>query len=155
MAEPDPSLAATDAHDLGRFLAAQAGDFERALAEIRGGRKRSHWMWYIFPQFEGLGVSAMSHRYAIKSLDEARAYLAHRVLGRRLIACAEAALAVEGKTALEIFGTPDDLKLRSCATLFDAVSPAGSVFARLLARFYQGRGDEETLRRIGPPRSTS
>src|SRR4051794_16808187 len=112
---------ADDPHDLGRFVSAQADDYGQALAEVRAGRKRSHWMWYIFPQVEGLGSSPMSRRYSIRSLDEARAYLDHPVLGRRLIECAEAALGVEGRSASEIFGSPDDMKLRSSATLFASV----------------------------------
>ncbi len=140
---------AGDPHDLNRFVQAQAGDYERALAEIRSGRKRSHWMWYIFPQFDGLGFSPTSKRYAIKSIAEAKAYLAHPVLGLRLRECAEAALGVEGRSALEIFGSPDDMKLRSCATLFASVSPAGSVFHRLLDKYYQGEKDSQTLRLVG------
>ena len=140
---------ADDPHDLDRFVLAQAGDYERALAEIRAGRKRSHWMWYIFPQIDVLGFSSMSRRYSIKSLDEARAYLDHPVLGRRLVECAEAALGVEGRSAYDIFGSPDDLKLRSCATLFAAVTPPDSVFARLLDKFYAGERDEKTLQLLG------
>jgi uncharacterized protein (DUF1810 family) len=121
-----------DPYDLSRFVQAQHRDYEQALSEIRSGRKTSHWMWYIFPQFEGLGSSAMSQRYSIKSLGEAEAYLRHPVLGPRLIECAEAVLGVKGRSAVEIFGSPDDLKLRSCATLFASVSPTGSVFHRLL-----------------------
>jgi uncharacterized protein (DUF1810 family) len=139
--EPGP-----DAHDLGRFVDAQAGDYERALAEIRSGRKRSHWMWYIFPQIDGLGFSPMCRRYSIKSLAEARAYLDHPVLGPRLVECAEAAFGVDGRSAHDIFGSPDDMKLRSCATLFARVTPADSVFARLLARFFEGKPDGETIR---------
>ena len=141
-----------DPHDLNRFVQAQAGDYERALAEVRAGRKRSHWMWYIFPQFDGLGFSATSRRYAIKSAAEARAYLGHPVLGPRLLECAEAVLRVEGRSTFEIFGSPDDLKLRSCATLFARVSPAGSVFDRLLDKYFQGRGDDRTLRLLGAAR---
>jgi uncharacterized protein (DUF1810 family) len=135
-----------DPHDLDRFVRAQRGDYERALAEIRGGRKRSHWMWYIFPQYDGLGFSSTSKRYAIKSVAEAEAYLRHPVLGPRLVECAEAAVGVEGKSASEIFGSPDDLKLRSSATLFACVSPAGSVFERLLQKYFPGGRDAETLR---------
>ncbi len=138
-----------DSYDLNRFLLAQEADYERALAEIQSGRKRTHWMWYVFPQFDGLGFSATSQRYAIKSLAEADAYLGHPVLGPRLIECAEAALGVEARSALEIFGTPDDMKLRSCATLFASVSPAGSVFELLLAKYFEGEGDEGTLRLVG------
>ena len=144
----DPVDSGPDPHDLSRFVDAQAGDYEQALAEIRHGRKRSHWMWYIFPQIEGLGFSSMSRRYSIKSLEEARAYLDHPVLGPRLAECAEAALGVEGRSAHDIFGSPDDLKLMSCATLFASVTPADSVFARLLDRFFEGNPDGKTLRQL-------
>ena len=136
-----------DPYNLARFLEAQeAGAYEGALAELRAGHKRTHWMWFIFPQIAGLGVSARAQRYAIGSLDEVRAYLAHPVLGRRIIECAEALLALEGRhSAVEILGYPDDLKLCSSATLFQQASPAGSVFERLLERFFAGRADERTL----------
>ena len=139
---------------LNSFMAAQEEDFEPALAEIRRGRKRSHWMWYVFPQFAGLGHSPTARYYAIKSLEEARAYLAHPVLGRRLVECAEAVLAVEGRSAMDIFGSPDDMKLRSSATLFAAASPPGSVFERVLAKYYSGEPDDQTLRLPGLPRPT-
>ncbi len=139
----------SDPYDLGRFLQAQEDDYEQALSEVASGKKRSHWMWYIFPQIDGLAFSSTSRRYAIKSLDEARAYLEHPILGARLRECAEAALRVEGRTAREIFGSPDDLKLRSCATLFACVSPEGSVFDRLLAKYYQGQRDDRTLQLLG------
>jgi uncharacterized protein (DUF1810 family) len=135
--------------DLTRFVLAQEADYETALSEIRSGRKRSHWMWYIFPQYEGLGSSAMSRRYAIRSLAEAEAYLMHPVLGPRLVECAEAVVSVEGRSAFEIFGSPDDMKLRSCATLFATVSPPGSVFERLLDKYFRGGRDAETLRLLG------
>ena len=138
-----------DPHGLQRFLDAQEGDYEQALSEIRSGRKRSHWMWYIFPQIDGLAFSATSKRYAIKGVEEAKAYLEHPVLGPRLLACAEAALHVEGRSANEVFGSPDDLKLRSSATLFAAVSPPGSAFERLLDKFYQGKRDEKTIQLLG------
>ena len=138
-----------DPYDLDRFVRAQRDDYEQALQEIASGRKRSHWMWYIFPQIDGLAFSAMSRRYAIKSAEEARAYLDHPVLGPRLVACAQAALSHPGLSATEIFGQPDDLKLRSCATLFASVSPAGSVFDRLLEQFYPGGPDAATLRLLG------
>jgi uncharacterized protein (DUF1810 family) len=144
----DPGVAG-DPHDLGRFVQAQEGVYERALAEVRGGRKRSHWMWYVFPQLDGLGSSPTAKRYAIRSAAEAEAYLAHPVLGPRLAACAEAALGVQGRSAAEVFGSPDDLKLRSCATLFACVSPAGSVFHRLLDRYFRGERDATTLRLLG------
>ena len=124
-------------------------DYASALAEIRSGRKRTHWMWYIFPQFEGLGFSSTSRRFSIKSREEAEAYLRHPVLGPRLVECAEAALGVEGRSAHEIFGSPDDMKLRSCATLFAVVSPAGSVFHRLLEKYFHSEPDGETLRLLG------
>jgi len=134
-----------DTADLSRFLEAQERDYDRALAEILSGRKRTHWMWYIFPQFAGLGVSPLSQNYAIRSLSEANAYITHPILGSRLLDCAETVLAIEGHSATEIFGSPDDLKLRSCATLFDMVSPRGSVFERLLAKYYDGVQDPLTL----------
>jgi len=134
-----------DPYDLARFLDAQTDDYERALAEVRSGRKRSHWMWYVFPQLDGLGSSSMSRRYSIKSVAEAKAYLDHTVLGPRLVQCAEAALGVEGRSALDIFGSPDDMKLRSCATLFARVSPGGSVFHRLIDEYFNGEHDSNTL----------
>ncbi len=138
-----------DPYDLGRFVRAQEGDYERALCEIMGGRKRTHWMWYIFPQIEGLGFSSTAKYYAIKSIAEAKAYLDHPILGPRLRECAEAAVGVEGGSAAEIFGSPDDMKLRSCATLFACVSPPGSVFDRLLAKYYRGERDGRTLQLLG------
>jgi len=116
----------SDLYDLNRFISAQAGVYDRALAELRGGQKRSHWMWYIFPQLDGLAFSSTSKHYAIKSLEEAKAYLAHALLGPRLLECAEAVVHIEGRSATDIFGSPDDLKLRSCATLFACnCSPIG------------------------------
>ena len=139
-----------DQFNLHRFLEAQRGIYERALAEIRDGRKQSHWMWFIFPQYDGLGASAMTKRYAIKSTAEAEAYLRHPVLGPRLRECAEAALATSGRSASEVFGSPDDLKLRSCATLFAAVSPPGSVFERLLDKYFAGERDDRTVGLLKP-----
>ncbi|QOJ23609.1 MAG: DUF1810 domain-containing protein [Gammaproteobacteria bacterium] len=135
----------SDPYDLDRFVQAQVHDFEIALAEIAGGRKHSHWMWYIFPQFAGLGFSAMSQRYAIKSVAEAQAYLNHPILGPRLIRCCEAVLAVNGRSTYEIFAAPDDMKLKSCATLFASVTPKGSVFERVLDKYFQGERDQKTL----------
>ncbi len=135
-----------DPFNLKRFLDAQRDDYATALAELTAGKKTSHWMWYIFPQIEGLGFSSMSRRYAIRSIEEARAYLAHPVLGTRLLECARAVLGVEGRTALEVLGSPDDAKLRSCATLFAYVSPPGNVFQQILDRYYQGKSDDQTLR---------
>lgn len=136
----------SDPYDLGRFLQAQLDDYDQALYEIRSGQKQSHWMWYIFPQYDGLGFSSMSTRFAIKSIAEAKAYLNHPVLGQRLLECAEAALRIQGKSATEVFGSPDDLKLKSCATLFAKVSQGDSVFGKLLSRYFQGEPDEQTLR---------
>ena len=141
--------------DLERFVAAQEGVVDRALAEIRAGRKRSHWMWFVFPQIAGLGMSEMSIRYAIRDRAEAAAYLAHPVLGPRLVECCDAVLALEGRSAHDVFGSPDDWKLRSCATLFAAVSPAGSPFERVLARYFDGEPDPKTVRLLdasSPPR---
>ena len=140
---------APDPYDLGRFVAAQAADYVGALSEIEAGEKRSHWMWYIFPQWHGLGSSSTAKRYAIRSVDEAKAYLAHPILGPRLRACTAAVLRVEGKTAAAIFGSPDDLKLRSCATLFASVSPAGSLFEQVLDQYYAGEPDRRTLAGLG------
>ena len=134
-----------DPHDLARFVQAQASSHERALAELRAGRKTSHWMWYVFPQLAGLGHSDMARRYAIRDATEARAYLAHPLLGPRLIACAEAVLGVAGRSAHDIMGSPDDVKLRSSATLFAAVSEPGSAFHRILERYFGGEEDERTL----------
>jgi uncharacterized protein (DUF1810 family) len=139
-------MAMTGVHDLSRFLDAQQGTYEGALSEIRQGQKRSHWMWFVFPQYAGLGVSPTSQRYAINSVTEAEAYLKDPVLGRRLLECAEALLRVEGRSVQQIFGFPDDMKLRSCATLFAHVSPAGSVFERVLQKYFGGERDEKTLR---------
>lgn len=146
-AEPQASVmeTATDPYDLDRFLQAQQGDYEQALGEIRNGRKRSHWMWYVFPQYAGLGFSATSRRYAIRSQAEAEAYLRHPVLGVRLAECAEAALGIRERSAAEVFGSPDDMKLRSSATLFAAVSPPGSLFQRLLETYFAGEPDQRTL----------
>jgi len=145
LAEHRTAISADDPYNLARFVEAQERDYEQALSEIRNGRKRSHWMWYIFPQFDGLGVSSTSKLYAIESAAEAEAYLRHHVLGPRLLEIAQAAMAVEGRSAFEVFGTPDDMKLQSCATLFASVSPAGSLFHQLLDRYFGGEPDDRTL----------
>jgi uncharacterized protein (DUF1810 family) len=142
-----------DPHGLGRFVVAQERNHEAALAELRRGRKRTHWMWYVFPQFAGLGSSEMSRRYAIRSAAEAEAYLKHPVLGPRLVECCEAALAIEGRSAGDIFGSPDDQKLRSCATLFASVSPPGSVYQQVLAKYFGGEPDDSTLELLRMARS--
>ncbi len=130
---------------LQRFLDAQDGVYEQALAELRAGRKRTHWMWFVFPQIAGLGHSSTAVYYAIADLAEARAYLAHPLLGARLAECAEALLGVTGRTAHEILGSPDDLKLRSSMTLFAQVAGPDSVFRRVLERYYGGEADARTL----------
>lgn len=140
-------------YDLNRFIEAQRHDYERALAEIRNGRKQTHWMWYIFPQIDGLAASATARRYAIKTLAEAGEFLNHPVLGPRLLECAEAVVAIEGRSVRDMFGSPDDLKLRSSATLFALVSPRGSVFDRLLAKYYNGERDPLTLAAVGERRT--
>jgi len=149
MMDSNELLSAEDPYDLNRFLRAQANDYVQALSEIQSGRKRSHWIWYIFPQIDGLGFSSTSKHYAIKSLAEAKAYLAHPILGPRLIECAKAAVRIEGRSATEVFGFPDDMKVRSCATLFACVSPQGSVFDGLLAKYYQNERDGKTLQLLG------
>jgi uncharacterized protein (DUF1810 family) len=140
---------ADDAHDLQRFVLAQDPVHAAVLAELRAGRKRTHWMWFVFPQCAGLGTSEASRHYAIRSLAEARAYLGHPLLGPRLVECCDVLLAMEGKDATAILGTPDDLKLRSCATLFARVSPPDSVYGRILDRFFEGVPDERTMRWTG------
>lgn len=134
----------TDPFDLERFVQAQNGVYPTVLAELSAGRKRSHWMWYIFPQIAGLGLSAMSQRYAIGSGEEARAYLAHAVLGPRLIECTGLVLAVRDRTINAILGAPDDVKFRSSMTLFAAVSD-NPVFDQALARYFDGVRDPATM----------
>jgi uncharacterized protein (DUF1810 family) len=137
---PDP-----DPYSLGRFVVAQEPVYKTVLAELRAGAKRSHWMWFIFPQIEGLGQSPTSKFYSIKSLDESRRYLAHPVLGPRLLECAETVLTVKGRSALEILGSPDDLKLKSSMTLFASVAGAGAVFSSVLDKYFDGEQDQRTL----------
>ena len=134
-----------DPYDLERFVQAQAADYERALAELRAGEKRSHWMWYVFPQIAGLGQSAMSRRYSIKSVSEATAYLGHPLLGARLRECFAVVQMTAGRSATEIFGSPDDMKLRSSATLFARVSDE-SIFRQVIEKYFDGEYDAETLR---------
>jgi len=136
-------------YDLGRFVSAQEGVYAGVLDELRRGRKVGHWIWFIFPQVAGLGYSAMSQQYAISSLDEARAYLAHPVLGGRLRECAAVVLATTGRTALEIFGSIDAMKLRSSMTLFHRAVPDEPVFAQVLERYYDGKADDATDARLG------
>ena len=138
---------AGDPYNLGRFEEAQAGVYARVCEELRAGEKRSHWMWFIFPQIRGLGRSPMAERFAIGSLDEARNYLEHPVLGGRLRECTELVNAVEGKTASEIFGFPDDIKFCSSMTLF-AKAGDGAEFRRAIEKYFGGRMDSGTLERI-------
>jgi uncharacterized protein (DUF1810 family) len=137
-----------DSYELDRFVAAQdhAGTYEAAVAELRAGRKRSHWMWFVFPQIAGLGRSSMSQRYAIASLAEAEAYLAHSVLGPRLIKCAEVLTELDGHSAQDIFGGIDAIKLRSSMTLFARADPANPLFRRVLDTYFAGAPDQDTER---------
>jgi uncharacterized protein (DUF1810 family) len=139
-----------DPYGLERFVAAQddGGIYQRAVAELRAGAKRGHWMWFIFPQVEGLGFSSMSQRYAIASLAEARAYLAHPVLGPRLLDCGWILAAMEGKSAAEIFGEIDAIKLRSSMTLFMTAGPDKPVFREVLEKYFAGEPDNATLERL-------
>lgn len=131
--------------DLKRFLDAQEHDYATALLEIRSGRKRSHWIWYIFPQIAGLGHSDMAGRYAIQDLSGASAYLADPVLGFRLIEISNALLRLESNNATDVMGSPDDMKLRSCMTLFSLVANADPVFKAVLAKYFDGKADKATL----------
>ncbi|MBI4680734.1 MAG: DUF1810 domain-containing protein [Nitrospirae bacterium] len=137
---------AEDPFDLGRFITAQKSIYDTVLAELKSGRKRTHWMWYIFPQIEGLGYRPTSKLYAIKNMEEARQYLNHPVLGKRLLECTEAVLALKGGSASEIFGYPDDLKFKSSLTLFEKIAGTGSVFSFAIDRYCQGERDAATLR---------
>jgi uncharacterized protein (DUF1810 family) len=130
---------------LERFIEAQAPVYAQALAELKTGRKTSHWMWFVFPQIAGLGQSAMSRAYAIQSLDEARAYLAHPVLGARLRECCQALMNLRGKTAQDIFGSIDTMKFRSCLTLFTKADQGEVLFFNLLEKYFDGDADETTL----------
>jgi len=129
---------ASDPFHLDRFVSAQQSVYPRVLVELAAGRKQTHWMWFIFPQRSGLGSSPTSVHFAISSLDEARAYLAHPVLGPRLVECTGLVLACEGRTIRQIFGSPDDLKFHSSMSLFAEAAPAGSVFHRSLEKFFRG-----------------
>ncbi|MFC7019677.1 MULTISPECIES: DUF1810 domain-containing protein [Haloarcula] len=134
-----------DPHNLQRFVDAQDPVIEQVKRELRSGRKQSHWMWFIFPQVEGLGKSPTARKYAISSRREAEAYLAHPVLGHRLRGCTEITNGIEGRTANEIFGSPDDLKFRSSMTLFDAVADDPTPFRTALEKYYDNKTDEKTM----------
>lgn len=136
--------------DLARFLQAQDGPYAQALAELEAGRKRSHWIWYVLPQLRSLGRSTMAREYGIQGLDEAVAYLAHPVLGPRLLACVQAMLTHRDRSATDILGEIDAMKFRSCLTLFHAAAPEVSCFADALRAFYQGMPDVQTLRLLDP-----
>ena len=136
--------------DLERFVDAQAGTYDQALAELRAGRKTSHWMWWVFPQVAGLGMSDTSRTYAVAGLAEARAYLRHDVLGPRLRECCRALLALQDVSATRVLGEIDAIKLRSSMTLFAVADPAEPVFTEVLDRFYDGERDERTVRLLEP-----
>ncbi|RYD75506.1 MAG: DUF1810 domain-containing protein [Verrucomicrobiaceae bacterium] len=139
------STSSSDEFELYRFVEAQRSVYATALEELKAGQKRSHWMWFIFPQVAGLGFSSMAQRYAIRSRAEAKAYLEHPTLGTRLKECVDALLHVEGRSAEQIMGDPDFLKLQSSITLFAEISTAGPRFGRMLEKYYAGRKDQRTL----------
>jgi uncharacterized protein (DUF1810 family) len=136
-------------YDLARFVTAQEPVIEQVYRELRAGRKQSHWMWFVFPQLVGLGRSPMAQRYAIGSLSEAKAYLDHPVLGRRLVELTEIVNRVADRSVLEIFGSPDDMKFHSSMTLFAAASPETAAFAAALDRYFAGQPDRATMERLG------
>ncbi len=136
---------------LERFVEAQASVYHTAVAELAMGHKETHWMWFIFPQLKELGKSAMAKRYGITSADEARAYLAHPLLGSRLVECSKLLLAQRNANAFEIFGSPDELKLRSCMTLFAVTSPQETAFKQVLEVFFKGKFDEVTVKLLAQP----
>ena len=145
---PVPERSPADPYNLDRFMKAQAGIFPQVLSELQAGRKTSHWMWFIFPQIRGLGSSPTSVEFAISSCDEALSYLQHPVLGPRLKECTNLVLQVEGRSALDIFGEPDDMKFRSSMTLFAKVSSADDIFERALQKYFDGVPDQLTLDRL-------
>jgi uncharacterized protein (DUF1810 family) len=142
----DHDISATDPFDLGRFLSAQDGIYENAVRELRSGQKRSHWMWYVFPQINGLGTSVTAKHYAIKSLEEARKYLEHPILAARLLECTKSVNLLQGRTAFQIFGSPDDRKFCSSMTLFEVVAGPDSEFSLALDKYCSGRRDPATLK---------
>ena len=143
-------MTTNDPFDLERFVLAQdsVGTYDSAVDDLRAGRKRGHWMWFVFPQIAGLGLSPMSKRYAISSLEEARGYLAHPILGKRLEECARVLTELEGKTAEEIFGSVDAMKLRSSMTLFARAAPESPLFRAVLDAYFGGLADEATEARL-------
>ncbi len=139
------AIAHDDTYDLNRFIRAQREVYNRILGELKSGMKRTHWMWFVFPQIHGLGHSATAVYYAIKSIGEAQAYLNHPLLGSRLLECTEAVLTVEGRSASQIFSYPDDIKLKSSMTLFASVADSESLFVRVLDKYFKGERDDWTL----------
>jgi uncharacterized protein (DUF1810 family) len=139
--------------DLQIFVKAQEDIYEQALAELKNGSKESHWMWFVFPQIAGLGNSVTTRKYAIPNLADAKAYLSHDLLGSRLRECTEAVLAVEGRTAYEILGSPDDMKLKSCMTLFELADGPDSIFSDILMKYFEGQRDERSLTILNAPLS--
>ena len=147
-------ITSNDPFQLNRFLTAQGAIYDRVLKELKSGYKRSHWMWYIFPQLDGLAKSATSKYYAIKSIEEAQAYLNHSILGTRLLECTNLVYGIEGKTVSDIFGYPDDLKLQSSMTLFSRVT-TDSIFVRVLDKYFHNQADTNTLQLLEQLKPTS
>lgn len=145
MIATNDAIKGDDPFGLDRFVAAQEKIYVRVLGELQRGSKESHWMWFIFPQLDGLGKSPIARRYAIKNSNEAAAYLHHPLLGPRLLQCSDALLHIHGRSAFEIFGSPDDWKLRSSMTLFATIAGSGSIFAQVLARYFNGQPDPRTI----------
>ncbi|HEY9825559.1 MAG TPA: DUF1810 domain-containing protein [Stenomitos sp.] len=141
-------IEALDPFKLHRFVQAQEPIYQTVLAELRQGQKRTHWMWFIFPQIAGLGYSSMAKYYAIQNRAEAQGYFSHHILGPRLIECSETVLKISGRSALDIFGQPDQQKLRSSMTLFAALTPTDSVFTQVLDQYFEGERDTNTLKRL-------
>jgi len=139
--------------DLQIFVKAQEDIYKQALAELKNGKKVSHWMWFVFPQIAGLGNSEKARKYAIPNLADAKAYLSHDLLGSRLRECTEAVLAVEGRTAHEIFGSPDDMKLKSCMTLFELADSPDLIFSDILDKYFECQRDERSLAILNAPLS--
>jgi len=137
-----------------RFLSAQENTYDKALREIKNGMKESHWMWFVFPQIRGLGFTEYNVYFGLKDLDEAREYLEHPILGKRLVEISQAALGQKGKTAMEIFGRPDERKLKSCMTLFSQIQNADPVFEKVLEKYYNGVKDEKTISILDSQRKT-
>lgn len=135
----------TDVYQLQRFVSKQDPVYQRVLQELRNGRKTTHWMWFVFPQLDGLGQSAMAKEFSIKSKNEARAYLDHALLGERLRECTHHVLSIDERTAQQIFGYPDYLKFQSCMTLFASIAATGNLFEQALAKYYDGQWDKHTV----------